>query len=62
VKEIMKKKIEYTDGSMSESEITIEMSTRTVDFFKNQAEKSNTQYQKMITNFLEEYVAQHQDK
>ncbi len=58
----MKKKIEYTDGSMSESEITIEMSTRTVDFFKNQAEKSNTQYQKMITNFLEEYVAQHQDK
>ena len=37
----MKKKIEYTDGSMSESEITIEISTRTVDFFKNQAEKSN---------------------
>jgi len=57
----MKKKIESTDGSMSESEITIEITTRTVDFFKDQAAKHSTQYQKVISNFLEEYVAQHSE-
>ena len=57
----MKKKIESADGSMSESEITIEITTRTVDFFKDKAAKHSTQYQKVISNFLEEYVAQHSE-
>ena len=53
VKNFMKKKTKDSD----DAEITIELTTRTVDFFKNQAEKHNTQYQILISNFLEKHVA-----
>ena len=40
-------------------DITVEISHHSIEFFKNKAEKHNIQYQMMIRNFLEEYVAQH---
>jgi len=43
------------------AKVTIALSRRSIRFFKNQAKKHNTQYQKMIRNLLDEYVARHQD-
>jgi predicted DNA binding CopG/RHH family protein len=37
--------------------ITIALSKASVDFFKNEAKKYNTQYQKMIRRLLDEYTA-----
>jgi len=37
--------------------ITISLSRASVDFFKNEAKKYNTQYQKMIRRLLDEYTA-----
>lgn len=36
--------------------ITIVLSKASVDFFKNEAQKHNTQYQKMIRRLLDEYA------
>lgn len=36
--------------------ITIVLSKASVDFFKNEAQKYNTQYQKMIRRLLDEYA------
>jgi len=41
--------------------VTIALSKVSVDFFKNEAQKYNTQYQKMIRRLLDEY-ATHQAK
>jgi predicted DNA binding CopG/RHH family protein len=38
--------------------VTISLSRASVDFFKNEAKKYNTQYQKMIRRLLDEYTAQ----
>jgi len=40
--------------------VTIGLSKNSVDFFKNQAKKNHTQYQKMIRRLLDLYVAHHQ--
>lgn len=37
--------------------VTISLSKTSVDFFKNEAKKYNTQYQKMIRRLLDEYAA-----
>jgi predicted DNA binding CopG/RHH family protein len=37
--------------------VTIALSKTSVDFFKNEAKKHNTQYQKMIRRLLDEYTA-----
>ncbi len=37
--------------------VTICLSKMSVDFFKEQAKKHNTQYQKMIRRLLDEYTA-----
>jgi len=37
--------------------VTISLSKTSVDFFKNEAKKYNTQYQKMIRRLLDEYTA-----
>ena len=37
--------------------ITIKLSKTSVDFFKKEAKKYNTQYQKMIRRLLDEYTA-----
>jgi len=37
--------------------ITIALSKTSVDFFKREAKKYNTQYQKMIRRLLDEYAA-----
>lgn len=37
--------------------VTIALSKTSVDFFKNEAKKYNTQYQKMIRRLLDEYTA-----
>ena len=37
--------------------ITIALSKTSVEFFKNEAKKYNTQYQKMIRRLLDEYTA-----
>jgi len=37
--------------------VTIALSKASVEFFKNEAKKFNTQYQKMIRRLLDEYVA-----
>ena len=37
--------------------VTISLSKVSVDFFKNEAKKYNTQYQKMIRRLLDEYTA-----
>ncbi len=39
--------------------ITITLSRRSVDFFKDQAAKSETQYQRMIRRLLDAYVEAH---
>lgn len=41
------------------TKVTISLSRRSVEFFKKEAKKHNTQYQKMIRNLLDEYVARH---
>lgn len=42
----------------STQKVTIALSTSTLTFFKNQARKHKTPYQKMIRNLLDAYVAQ----
>jgi predicted DNA binding CopG/RHH family protein len=37
--------------------ITIALSKSSIDFFKKEAKKFNTQYQKMIRRLLDEYAA-----
>lgn len=37
--------------------VTIALSKASVDFFKREAKKYNTQYQKMIRRLLDEYAA-----
>ena len=37
--------------------VTIALSRASVEFFKNEAKKYNTQYQKMIRRLLDEYTA-----
>ncbi|MCD6298094.1 MAG: BrnA antitoxin family protein, partial [Deltaproteobacteria bacterium] len=39
--------------------ITITLSKDSVDFFKDEAKKHNTQYQKMIRSLLDLYAAHH---
>ena len=39
--------------------ITITLSKESVDYFKNEAKKHNTQYQKMIRRLLDLYTAYH---
>jgi len=41
------------------AKVTIALSRSSVAFFKREAKKHNTQYQKMIRNLLDEYVARH---
>ncbi len=40
--------------------ITLGLSRRSVDFFKREAKKHHTQYQKMIRRLLDLYAARHQ--
>lgn len=42
--------------------VTIGLSKNSVDFFKRQAKKNHTQYQKMIRRLLDLYVAHHQKR
>jgi len=44
------------------TKVTIALSRSSVAFFKREAKKHHTQYQKMIRNLLDEYVAHHQDR
>ncbi|NTW57376.1 MAG: CopG family transcriptional regulator [Chlorobiaceae bacterium] len=37
--------------------ITIALSKASIDFFKTEAKKHNTQYQKMIRRLLDEYIS-----
>ncbi len=39
--------------------VTIALSKTSVEFFKNEAKKYNTQYQKMIRRLLDEYTVRH---
>lgn len=39
--------------------VTISLSKRSVEFFKEEARKHNTQYQRMIRRLLDVYAAQH---
>jgi len=39
--------------------VTIALSKTSVDYFKKEAKKHNTQYQKMIRRLLDEYSTQH---
>lgn len=40
--------------------VTIGLSKSSVDFFKEEAKRHHTQYQRMIRRLLDIYVAQHQ--
>jgi predicted DNA binding CopG/RHH family protein len=40
--------------------VTIGLSKSSVDFFKQEAKKHHTQYQKMIRRLLDVYASQHQ--
>jgi predicted DNA binding CopG/RHH family protein len=42
-----------------EVKITITLSKKSVDFFKSEAAKSDTQYQRMIRRLLDAYVESH---
>ena len=39
--------------------VTIALSKRSVDFFKSEAQKHNTQYQRMIRRLLDAYAEHH---
>ena len=39
--------------------VTISLSKTSIDFFKSEAKKHNTQYQRMIRRLLDEYAAHH---
>jgi hypothetical protein len=39
--------------------VTIALSRRSVEFFKNEASKHNTQYQRMIRRLLDAYAERH---
>ena len=39
--------------------VTIELSNKSVDFFKQEAAKRHTKYQKMIRNLLDRYTLLH---
>jgi hypothetical protein len=39
--------------------VTIALSKRSVDFFKNEARRHNTQYQRMIRRLLDAYAEHH---
>jgi len=39
--------------------VTIALSKASIDFFKDQAKKHDTQYQKMIRRLLDEYTTRH---
>jgi predicted DNA binding CopG/RHH family protein len=39
--------------------VTISLSKRSVEFFKNEARKHNTQYQRMIRKLLDAYAEHH---
>ena len=41
------------------TKVTIALSNSSIAFFKREAKKHHTQYQKMIRNLLDEYVARH---
>ncbi len=41
--------------------VTISLSKSSVDFFKNEAKKHNTHYQKMIRRLLDIYAGYHQN-
>jgi len=41
------------------TKVTIALSQSSIEFFKREAKKHHTQYQKMIRNLLDEYVARH---
>ena len=41
--------------------VTIALSKTSVDFFKKEARKHNTQYQKMIRKLLDEYASHRSD-
>jgi predicted DNA binding CopG/RHH family protein len=40
--------------------VTIGLSKSSIDFFKQEAKRHHTQYQRMIRTLLDVYVAQHQ--
>ena len=40
--------------------VTLELSRRSVEFFKREAKKHHTQYQKMIRRLLDLYAERHQ--
>ena len=78
----MKKRIEYTDEPIGDSEViadflptpeqlalknqhtkvTISLSSESVAFFKQEAEKHQMQYQKMIRQLLDEYVSHQKNR
>ena len=39
--------------------VTIALSKRSIDFFKNEAQKHNTHYQRMIRRLLDAYAEHH---
>ena len=43
------------------TKITIGLSKSSIEFFKREAKKHGTQYQKMIRSLLDLYVVRHQD-
>lgn len=42
--------------------VTIGLSKRSVQFFKSQARKHHTQYQKMIRRLVDQYAAHHESR
>lgn len=44
------------------TKITISLSSESVAFFKEEAEKHDMQYQKMIRQLLDEYVSHHKKR
>ena len=42
--------------------VTLGLSRRSVDFFKKEAKKHHTRYQKMIRRLLDLYVTRHQQQ
>ena len=63
----MKKKIRYTNEPLGEVRVvrdflpSLALSKHSVEYFKKEARRHHTQYQKMIRRLIDYYVAQHEE-
>ena len=54
--------LDHPDAEVSTPSKELALTKRSVDFFKREAKKHNTQYQRMIRRLLDAYAEHHADR